>query len=83
MTRSLRAVIVASELPFPATTGGRIRTVNLALRLATRHRITIIANHGEESAEASRFLNEHGINTVVVNRDPREIRPSLQRPAGG
>jgi polysaccharide biosynthesis protein PslH len=68
VTRSLNIAIVASELPYPPTAGNRIRTLNLALRLARRHRITFIAHRNEESAEARRFLREHGIEAIVVDR---------------
>ena len=56
MASSLSIVIVASELPYPPTAGNRIRTLNLALRLASRHRITFIAHRGDESSEATRHL---------------------------
>jgi glycosyltransferase involved in cell wall biosynthesis len=68
VSRSLNVAIVASELPYPLTAGNRIRTLNLALRLAARHRITIIAQRNDESAEAMPFLREHGIETVLVDR---------------
>ncbi|MFI5459067.1 MAG: glycosyltransferase [Isosphaerales bacterium] len=68
MIRSLKVVMVASELPSPPTTGGRIRTLNLALSLARAHQITIIAHRSDESAEAARFLRERGIETVLVDR---------------
>ena len=68
MARSLNVVIVASELPYPPNTGGRIRTLSLALSLAPEHQITIIAHRNDESVEASRFLREHGIETVLVDR---------------
>ena len=84
MTRSLNVAIVASELPYPPTAGNRIRTLNLALRLAPRHRITFIAHRNDESAEASRFLREHGIETILVDRaHTGEIRSPVLRPAGG
>ena len=68
MTRSLNVAIVATELPYPPTAGNRIRTLNLAVRLAARHRIAFLAHRNDESAEASRFLREHGIETVLVDR---------------
>jgi glycosyltransferase involved in cell wall biosynthesis len=68
VTRSLNVAIVASELPYPPTAGNRIRTLNLALRLAGRHRITFIAHRSGESLEATRFLRGHGIETVLVDR---------------
>jgi len=64
----LNVVIVAAELPYPPTAGNRIRTLNLALRLASRHRITFIAHRNDDSGEASRFLHEHDIATVLVDR---------------
>ena len=68
MPQSLNAVIVASELPYPPTAGNRIRTLNLALKLARRHRITFIAHRNDESAEASRFLQQHGIAAILVDQ---------------
>ncbi len=68
MPRSLNVVIVASELPYPPTAGNRIRTLNLALRLARRHRVTFIAHRNEEAEKATTVLGQHGIETVLVNR---------------
>jgi len=68
MRASLNVAIVASELPYPPTAGNRIRTLNLALRLARRHRITFIAHRNLGSAEATRFLRRRGIETVLVDR---------------
>jgi glycosyltransferase involved in cell wall biosynthesis len=66
--RSLNVVIVASELPYPPTAGNRIRTLNLALSLARRHRITFIAHRNDEAREATDFLGTHGIESVLVDR---------------
>ena len=68
MTRSLNVAIVGSELPYPPTAGNRIRTLNLALQLAPRHRITFVAHRNEEAEEATRFLGNHGIATILVDR---------------
>jgi glycosyltransferase involved in cell wall biosynthesis len=68
MTHSLNVAIVASELPYPATAGNRVRTLNLALRLAARHRITFLAHRNDDAPEATRFLRERGIESVVVDR---------------
>jgi glycosyltransferase involved in cell wall biosynthesis len=68
LSRSLNIAIVTSELPYPPTSGNRIRTLNLAIRLAHRHRITFIAHRNDEVAEATRFLRGHGIQTVLVDR---------------
>ena len=42
--RRLSVAIVDEELPYPAITGKRIRTLNLTLRLARRHRIKRAVN---------------------------------------
>jgi glycosyltransferase involved in cell wall biosynthesis len=68
VARSLNVVIVASELPYPPTAGNRTRTLNLARRLARRHRITFIAHRNAEAEEAARVLGQHGIETMLVNR---------------
>jgi polysaccharide biosynthesis protein PslH len=68
MVRPLNVVIVASELPYPPTAGNRIRTLNLALRLARRHQITFLAHRNAEAEEAIEFLERHGIEAVLVNR---------------
>jgi glycosyltransferase involved in cell wall biosynthesis len=68
VSQPLNVAVVASELPYPPTAGGRLRTLNLALRLARRHRITFIAHGNDEAAEAIRFLREHDIKTVLVER---------------
>jgi glycosyltransferase involved in cell wall biosynthesis len=66
--KSLNVVIVGSELPYPPTAGNRIRTLNLALRLGQRHRVTFLAYRNSEADEAVRFLGEHGIGTELVDR---------------
>ncbi len=68
MPRSLNVAIIASELPYPPTAGNRVRTLSLALRLARRHRITFITHRNDEAEEATRFLDDHGIATIVVDR---------------
>ncbi len=66
----MKVVIVGGDLPYPPTSGNRIRTLNLTLRLARRHQITYVhhAQGGrEEVGEAATFLNDHGIETVAVD----------------
>jgi glycosyltransferase involved in cell wall biosynthesis len=65
------AVIVDPDLSYPATSGKRLRTLNLMLRLARRHRITYIArSNGDRqlSRQATEFLGDHGIEPVLVDR---------------
>jgi len=72
----LNVVIVASELPYPPTAGNRIRTLNLALRLVKRHRLTFIAHRNSETEAARSFLEDHGIGTVLVDRNiPTKVGP--------
>jgi glycosyltransferase involved in cell wall biosynthesis len=69
--RSLRVVIVDEELPYPATSGKRIRSLNLTLRLAQRHRITYLCHRNADPVEAEQareYLTDQGIETVVVDR---------------
>src|SRR5262249_35796525 len=70
-TRPLHVVIVDEELPYPPTSGKRIRTLNLTLRLARRHRLTYLCHRNadaDEARRAARFLAGHGIKTIVVER---------------
>jgi glycosyltransferase involved in cell wall biosynthesis len=69
--RPLNVAIVDEELPYPPTSGKRLRTLNLTLRLARRHRLTYICHRNSDPAEALRaraFFLEHGIRTAVVDR---------------
>ncbi len=68
---ALRVVIVDEELPYPPTSGKRIRTLNLTLRLARRHRLTYVCHRNadaDEARQAAAFFAEHGIETLVVDR---------------
>jgi glycosyltransferase involved in cell wall biosynthesis len=68
---ALRVVMVDEELPYPPNSGKRIRTLNLTLRLARRHRLTYVCHQNadaEESRQATAFFADHGIETRVVQR---------------
>jgi glycosyltransferase involved in cell wall biosynthesis len=75
----LHVAIVDEELPHPSTSGKRIRTLNLLLRLAGRHRLTYLCHRNtdpEEGRQAAAFLSDRGIETVVVDRAvPRKSGP--------
>src|SRR5437588_12702482 len=77
--RRLHVAIVDEELPYPLTAGKRIRTLNLLLRLARRHRLTYLCQRNadaDEAHEAAVFLRDHGIETIVVDRSvPRKSGP--------
>jgi glycosyltransferase involved in cell wall biosynthesis len=67
----LRVVMVDEELPYPPTSGKRIRTLNLLIRLAKRHQITYICHRNQdprEAQQAAEYLANHGITSVVVDR---------------
>jgi polysaccharide biosynthesis protein PslH len=69
--RRLHVAVVDEELPYPMTSGKRIRTLNLLLRLASRHRITYVCHRNadpDEARVAAAFLAQHGIESVVVDR---------------
>lgn len=71
----LHVAIVDEELPYPPTSGKRIRTLNLTMRLAARHRITYICHRNSdptEAREAAQFFADNGVRPVVV---PRAVPP--------
>lgn len=69
--RALSVAVLDEELPFPLTSGKRIRTFNLLARLAERHRVTVLC-HANANADEQRAAEEAcriaRIETVVVNR---------------
>ena len=79
--RSLRIAVLDEELPYPLTSGKRIRTFNLLSRLAERHRITILCHRNAETGEAEtavKVLQKLGIDTVMVPRAvPRKEGPAF------
>jgi glycosyltransferase involved in cell wall biosynthesis len=69
--RSLRVAVVDEELPYPLTSGKRLRTFNLLARLADRHRITLLCHRNADPGEvpaAEAAFHKLGIETVVVPR---------------
>lgn len=69
--RPLRVAALDEELPFPATSGKRIRTFNLLSRLAERHRVTLLCHRNpdrDEAAAAEKAFRQLGIETVIVDR---------------
>ena len=66
----MHAVIVDGDISYPPTSGKRLRTLNLLLPLAKRHRLTYIGRGDAKSAEAKQavaFLEDHGIRTLLVD----------------
>lgn len=69
--RPLHVAVLDEELPFPLTSGKRIRTYNLLARLADRHRVTILCHKNpdrDEAAAADAAFARLGVETVVVER---------------
>jgi len=61
--------VLDEELPYPLTSGKRIRTLNLLRHLAGRYRITYLARRNadaKEVAPASRLFNALGITPVIA-----------------
>ena len=80
--RPLHVVIVDEELPYPMISGKRIRTTNLILRLAQRHRITLLTHRNSDPAElaqANEFFRDHGVTTI---QSPSEV-PGRSVASGG
>ncbi len=75
----MHIAILDEELPYPMTSGKRLRTLNLLMRLARRHRLTYICHRNadpDEAQSAARHFRELGIETVVVERPiPRKSGP--------
>ena len=69
--RPLRVAVLDEELPFPLTSGKRIRTFNLLRRVAARHRVTVLCHRNpdrNEAAAADEAFRGIGVETVVVER---------------
>jgi len=77
----MRVAIVDEELPYPADSGKRIRTLNLTTRLAERHRIIYIAHPGpdaDQTERAAALLRSHGIEVVLASRGlPQKSGPAF------
>jgi glycosyltransferase involved in cell wall biosynthesis len=70
-SKPLRVAVVDEELPYPPTSGKRIRTLNLILRLARRHEVTYLCHRNadpDEAQQAETFFHSQGIATVMVDR---------------
>jgi glycosyltransferase involved in cell wall biosynthesis len=66
----MNVVIVDGDISYPATSGKRLRTLNLMLRLAQRHDITYIgrgAGNSDDARQARTYLGDHGIRVILVD----------------
>src|SRR4051812_33830204 len=67
----LHVAVLDEELPYPLTSGKRIRSFQLLTRLAKTHRVTYIAHKNADEAElrtAAKVLRDHDIFPVIVDR---------------
>jgi len=69
----MHVVIVDGDVSYPPTSGKRLRTLHLMMRLAERHRITYIGrvcqSSGDETRRADEYLRAHRIEPILVE-DP-------------
>lgn len=65
----MHVTIVDGDVPYPANSGKRLRSLNLVLPLAERHRITYIARcqSSAEGDAAAAFLRSKGIAPIMVH----------------
>ncbi len=77
----MHAVVVDGDVSYPPSSGKRLRTLHLMLRLARRHRLTYIARAQGGAAEARQavaFLGDHGIEPILVEDPlPRKTGPGF------
>jgi glycosyltransferase involved in cell wall biosynthesis len=75
----MNVVVVDGDVSYPPTSGKRLRTLNLMLPLAQRHRITYIARgdiHTRDAREAAAFLADHGVTPILVDHPvPKKAGP--------
>ena len=67
----LHVAVLDEELPYPLTSGKRIRSFQLLTRLARTHRVTYIAHKNSDHDElrtAAKALRDHDIFPVIVDR---------------
>lgn len=68
----MNVVIVDGDVSFPPTSGKRLRTLHLMLRLARRHHVTYAARgdiRGDAARQAQEYFRDHRINPLLVH-DP-------------
>lgn len=74
----LNVAVIDGDVPYPTNSGKRLRSLNLVLPLAKRHRITYIARSASAAAgqEAADYLSQHGIQPIMVE-DPLGAKSGL------
>src|SRR5438309_427980 len=75
----MHVVIVDGDVSYPPTSGKRLRTLHLMLRLAERHHIIYIGRRQETTGgvgPAIEFLRDHHIEPILVD-DPLPRKKGL------
>src|SRR5205823_768286 len=68
----MKVAIVDGDVSYPTTSGKRLRTFHLMVRVAQRHQVTYVGRctaDSEEARTAPAVLREHGIEPILVH-DP-------------
>src|SRR5476651_1045541 len=77
----MHVVIIDGDVSYPPTSGKRLRTLNLMLQAAKRHRITYVGRCAADSDEARlapAFLRQRGIEPIVIHDPvPRKSGPAF------
>jgi glycosyltransferase involved in cell wall biosynthesis len=76
----MNVTIIDADVSYPPTSGKRLRTLNLLLPLARRHRLTYIARNADgcDTKEAATFLVDHGIEPIIIDDPlPRKKGPAF------
>lgn len=66
----MRIAILDGDVSYPPTSGKRLRTLNLMLRLADRHRITYLARGDARTQDfpaAERYLRDRGLAPILLD----------------
>jgi polysaccharide biosynthesis protein PslH len=66
----VKVCLFDGDVSYPATSGKRLRTLNLMLKLAERHEIVYLGRLTGDKAtdpEAEEFLRDHGIEPILVH----------------
>src|ERR1043166_3430953 len=68
----MKVAIIDGDVSYPTTSGKRLRTFHLMIRVARRHQVTYMgrcAAESEEARTAPAVLRQHGIEPILIH-DP-------------
>lgn len=74
----MHVAIIDGDVSYPATSGKRLRTLNLMLPLAKAHNVTYIARSQDsiKNRETATFLADHNVEPILVDAPIPEKRGS-------